>query len=65
MVLYPRGGTGLTDQLPDPSAMPKLGAWAWPKRIRWVVLYAPAPSLGGTTQTILVVLEGVNHAKEN
>ena len=47
------GGTRLDRPMRRSPAWPKPGAWAMPKGIRWVVLYAPTLSREGATQTIL------------
>ena len=47
------GGTRLDRPMRRRPAWPKPGAWAMPKGIRWVVLYAPTLSREGATLTIL------------
>lgn len=52
-VLLHGAAHGLTPDAPSPGHGPKPGAWAMPKGIRWVVLYAPTLSREGATPTIL------------
>lgn len=52
-VLPHGGGTRLDRPMRCRPAWPKPGAWAMPKEIRWVVLYAPTLSREGATPTIL------------
>ena len=46
------GGTRLDRPMRRSPAWPKPGAWAMPKGIRWVVLYAPTLSRVRVTSTI-------------
>ena len=52
-VLPHGGGTRFDLSMRRRPAWPKPGAWAMPKGIRWVVLYAPTLSREGATPTIL------------